>query len=539
MVWKFDADGGCITFRDETRGWVVSLRSGQDAGAIVRRDEAGFFPLWLYEWTDYWLECRCVDGHPVAFTATFGGEPAADGPTPNLKRYVYQNRVGHSHINVVVDGGSLPPLDVEVISRKLDKPIGDPLHYPTFYNNLRSDIHRRLASLPFVFSAPTFHCVEETSEPPTPLFLFWFLKQHGARLRSAVSAILANPHRRLTHEEDFLPISQAFEVTPRTLQAIVEHPEYLHQLTNPPTHQLTPSHVLQSLLTDTFDTPENCFVKHFLSTLLATQYAIRNTQYAIRNTDLDDPLGFLQLALRASFLEEVSEMLYFPAASPVLLKRDGYRELLQLWREFNLARQPTFFRDVQDAMDARDVATMYEYWCFFELAERLSFISPFALRLSPSADEGLAWNVAAIFGDTDYRLVYNRPFARGQGSYSLGLRPDFSLFRGDALQVVFDAKFRFDERDAEELGRREEAEDAGMQGDAERLAKRADLYKMHTYRDALRCRAAVALFPATSASDRMYLTDGAARRGFALAELVNSEVEGVGMMGFVPLNLSL
>ncbi|MCS6861921.1 MAG: DUF2357 domain-containing protein, partial [Abditibacteriales bacterium] len=211
-MWYFD--NGCVRY--ESAQWTVSLRAINDASAIVHRKVDGFFPLWLYEWTDYWVECQGAE----VCSVTFGGEPAADGPTPSLKRYVYQNQLGHSRIVVTVDGETLPPLAVEVISRKLDKPPGDPLHYPTFYHRLRSDLVRRLTALPFAFSAPTFHRVEEVSEPPTPLFLLWFLQQNAERLTSAVNTILHRPHRHLTYAEEFLPVTQAFEITPRTLQAV-------------------------------------------------------------------------------------------------------------------------------------------------------------------------------------------------------------------------------------------------------------------------------------------------------------------------------
>ncbi|MCS6859208.1 MAG: DUF2357 domain-containing protein, partial [Abditibacteriales bacterium] len=313
-------------------------------------------------------------------------------------------------------------------------------------------------------------------------------------------------------------------------QAVAEQPAYLQQTMQAGCLRYRPSRVLQALPADTFDTPENRFIKHFLNLLL------NMTDRAGRDAP---PLPTIQLALRAPLFDEVGDMLYFPAASQVLLKRDGYRELLQLWREFHLARQPTFFRDVQEYIDARDVATMYEFWCFFALTEHLVpalHASRITYHVSTSDDEGLAWNVEAVFGDTGYRLVYNRSFARGRGSYSVGLRPDFSLFHGNKLEVVFDAKFRFDERDVAELGREADAEDARMPMDAERLAKRADLYKMHTYRDALRCRAAVILFPGKS--DTMYLTDGTAKKGVTLHELLSAKMEGVGAMGFVPTGSS-
>ncbi|MFQ6057922.1 MAG: nuclease domain-containing protein, partial [Anaerolineae bacterium] len=66
-------------------------------------------------------------------------------------------------------------------------------------------------------------------------------------------------------------------------------------------------------------------------------------------------------------------------------------------------------------------------------------------------------------------------------------------------------KVRFDpkSRPAEEEEDTYELDVAG--GDVERIVKRADIYKMHTYRDALRTvRAAVALFPGSAGVGEFY-----------------------------------
>ena len=78
-------------------------------------------------------------------------------------------------------------------------------------------------------------------------------------------------------------------------------------------------------------------------------------------------------------------------------------------------------------------------------------------------------------------MVYNQY----QPSYSVPLRPDFTWKRNGQAEVVFDAKFRLERLDIA-------GEDDGS---PETTAKRADLYKMHTYRDALGVRAAVAVYP--------------------------------------------
>jgi predicted component of viral defense system (DUF524 family) len=111
--------------------------------------------------------------------------------------------------------------------------------------------------------------------------------------------------------------------------------------------------------------------------------------------------------------------------------------------------------------------------------------------------------------------------------------------------VVFDAKFRFDERDLERLKRMsettdeaidEEMDDAQQKGDMERLAKHADICKMHTYRDALQCRAAVVIFPGTEAV--LYPIDGTERdkaKKPCILDIVQNECwEGVGALPLVP-----
>lgn len=43
----------------------------------------------------------------------------------------------------------------------------------------------------------------------------------------------------------------------------------------------------------------------------------------------------------------------------------------------------------------------------------------------------------------DRRLYYNRHFSHGHGSYSVGLRPDFTVHLPGTGTISLDAKFRF------------------------------------------------------------------------------------------------
>jgi hypothetical protein len=83
----------------------------------------------------------------------------------------------------------------------------------------------------------------------------------------------------------------------------------------------------------------------------------------------------------------------------------------------------------------------------------------------------------------------------------------------------------------------EEMDDAQQKGDIERLAKHADICKMHTYRDALKCRAATILFPGTKGV--FYRTDGQGEENVyyfeAFRDIVQNQCwEGVGALPLVP-----
>jgi predicted component of viral defense system (DUF524 family) len=153
-----------------------------------------------------------------------------------------------------------------------------------------------------------------------------------------------------------------------------------------------------------------------------------------------------------------------------------------------------------------------------------------------SDEGGLRYGLSAELGK-GCQLVYNRTFSHGKGSghsYSVSLRPDFSLMKGGQPLVVFDAKFRFDERDIQpSQPLEEEMDDAQQEGDTERLAKHADICKMHTYRDALKCRAAIILFPSTKGV--FYRTDGTEENNPCLSDIVqNNDWKGVGALPLVP-----
>jgi len=525
--------------------WAVGGFAPVDVAVQYPSLKMTLSPFVLWEWTRYRLK---VEGAARPTSVHFGGDPAERDPRASVYEYTYRNQIGRSAITITVGGHSLPPLEVEVLSPKLnlDDP-DDPLFYPRFYRTLVGELVQRQLTLPFTFVAPTYYAVEETPEPPTPLFLFHFLRSKRVRelLGQAVEAILARPHRLLTAEEEFVPLHQVHEVDADVVLSILTNPQHWVEYQGAGlavAERLggyAPQRVWQRLAMETFDTPENRFVKWFVRELLNWLEKLLAWPHFPESArdEFVELKGQLERTLHDPLFDEVGEMVYFPATSQVLLKRSGYRELLELYRQYLSSKRPAFFRDLQEAIDSRDVATLYEYWCFFELLRRLEEELDWGeprLKLEIWGG-GLAWGVTADFGG-GRKLVYNEGFGRGKDrSYSVALRPDFVLHEGGKATVVFDAKFRFDVRS---LPREQEDcydEDVAS-GDVERVVKHADLYKMHTYRDALKtAQAAVALFPGGEASGVFYNQETAEKReGVELAALLEEKWSGVGAIPLVP-----
>jgi hypothetical protein len=222
---------------------------------------------------------------------------------------------------------------------------------------------------------------------------------------------------------------------------------------------------------------------------------------------------------------EAGPLRAFPSGNQVLLRQPGYRDLL---RVFTLA-ETTMALDADlpdDAFSAtqRNVATLYEYWCFIALAKCLSAVagdqptgllfessaSGLSLVLKQGESSKLSWALLvegrALLADLWFNRSFNRTVDASSeiGSWSRRLRPDASLrIRPKSARpresvdpeldvwIHFDAKYRI-----EELAVDEPIEDGDEKTDVDSSAKREDLLRMHAYRDAIRRSAgAYVLYP--------------------------------------------
>jgi predicted component of viral defense system (DUF524 family) len=378
--------------------------------------------------------------------------------------------------------------------------------------------------------------------------------------RAAVDEVLRNPHRRLEAEREQRSIARPFKPGRDFARQVAVAS---HRVAVPPTHPLyatirsLPAQVAVPSRFDFLDTAENRFAKmvlveflDFLSdvtahlTRKAAEKDAPHTQRLLRESAR--LRGVLESQLARGFFPDVSTPTVLPLGSPVLQHKAGYRELLRFWLQFHAGAQLVWDggSDVFEA-GARNVATLYEYWLFFQLEalfrQRFDCQQPlhaFVLNREAVPPQlvlrrgvELRTPVSGAWSKTTGRRLraefhFNRKFLRRDdsdkpGSWTRGVQPDYTISiwpeeytEQEAEQnelmvhVHFDAKYRV-ERVRELLG--DVSDDkalemsASTKDDPPTAAKYSDLLKMHAYRDAVRRTAgAYVLYPGEPGDGKTY-----------------------------------
>lgn len=293
---------------------------------------------------------------------------------------------------------------------------------------------------------------------------------------------------------------------------------------------------------DTTDNQENQFVKFVLRSFVNFCSDIKGFTNANEQlkAEADQTLEQLYGYLDNQFFRQISLPTHLNMNSPVLQRKEGYREVLQAWLLFDLAARLNWTGgdDVYDA-GKKNVATLYEYWLFFKLLELVSeffHIEPQAkselvqmdndginlslkqgkMRMVSGRQETFSriLNVAFYYNRSFNKVAKEKDPIHSAGSWTMTMRPDYtlSLWPGEITEqeaerqelvthIHFDAKYRLDRVLLED-------KDAGLDIDKElaeekqeqemRIYKRGDLLKMHAYKDAIRrTSGAYVLYPGT------------------------------------------
>ena len=501
-------------------------------------EEQGVSPWQLYECSryEYELPKECMlngDAYPI-------GQQSQRKGHQNEGQICTGSFVGRIHWKVCdVNGKVIGEVEFEVRSKKLD--------YIAQYQYMLKGIAEKCDELLMLQSSPVLQTfdVDKDEDAKTLYERFTFLKAilDNDEFVSAVQRICVNPMESLTTVREEVPVSRSRRVGRSVMRQLVSSRDRVeldlddslraYGITSLPRRLEYESREL------TKDTPENRFVKFALETFTGFLEQLRDMPSAgdVLKRDSESLVEKLESMLADPFFRDVGRMRRLPLQSPLLQRREGYRQVLRCWILFDCAAK-FVWKGGDDVYDAgkRDVATLYEYWVFFQLYQAVckvfrldektsdELVKVAKNRMSISLRRGkiLDLNASSEYGrKLHVRFSFNRSFSpdelKSAGTWTTRMRPDYtlSIWPGDLnekeaeaveaiVHVHFDAKYRLDRLEdilgkeisgAENPSMSEGDEDsdkdcaereAAKNEEAEYIYKQGDLLKMHAYNDAIR-----------------------------------------------------
>jgi predicted component of viral defense system (DUF524 family) len=406
--------------------------------------------------------------------------------------------------------------------------------YREDYRRMLEDITDKCTSLVMQSNSPVSQLfTQDYSDDPETLYeQFAFIKSliDTPEFIEGVHRIISDPVTRWKEFEHLVDTRKIGRINNTILKQLISGP---NRISLPSDHPLRknnidslPAKVIIADKMETVDTPENRFIKHVLTVFrnFAADIKERLVSGSREYGEASKIEGTLETILQESLFKEVSAPQSLAVSSPVLQRKEGYREVLRVWLMFDVASK-LCWKGGDDVYSAgkRNVALLYEYWLFFKLLDLLQetfeIKSDSIEQLIEKTSDGLRLRLKSgkhtpIKGIYDARtrklniqFSYNRTFTGENdypegGSWTRNMRPDYSLsiwpsefseeeaeIQELMVHVHFDAKYKV-EHLFDIIGKK--SDDPEKEMEEEKLEnmkgnyKRADLLKMHAYKDAIR-----------------------------------------------------
>lgn len=405
--------------------------------------------------------------------------------------------------------------------------------YRDDYRDMLELITEKCTDLLLQASSPVTHSFEAdyTRDSQSLYQKFIFIKSilHTSEFAEAVHRIVTSPVTRWANTSEEKDIRNARRFSNTNIKEILKGgsrsrlPE-THFLRNYGIETL-PERITTIRKADSVDTPENRFIKHALENFLKfctdINHKAKENGHKKMEKESEITIRDLENYLNHTLFKDISRPTTLKLNSPVLQRKEGYREVLRVWLMFDLAAR-LIWKGGEDIYSGgkKDIATLYEYWLFFKLLDL--FQSIFNIEPKEISDliaetpDGLNLQIkqgkfTALSGIYDsgtrklnVRFNYNRPFSGMKpypesGSWTTTLRPDYTLsfwplgISDDEAEeqelivhVHFDAKYKIANM-ADFLQRNSDNElDSEKTENRKGVYKNADLLKMHAYKDAIR-----------------------------------------------------
>ncbi|MGG1518253.1 restriction endonuclease-like protein [Paenibacillus oryzisoli] len=403
----------------------------------------------------------------------------------------FQNEVGFTELELRLGGEAIFRLQLEIFPSKID--------YKNDYQMILHDVNEQIYNLSFDFLRKTYNLtgLKETNHQSLTEY-FTILQHVFVQLTQAVERIQLAPHSKLQSENRLVDASRVKKAGKENIAFLSKRPQLLAKdasrgIIEVNGQRYTPTHLLETKRHVHYDTAENRFVKWVL---VRVGQKLKDVKARVlQKGRVEDPeltrkinlmMNQVQRLLQHDFLN-VGEMRQF-TISLVLQMASGYREVYRYYLMLlkGLSIQNDLFR-----LSMKDLAQLYEYWCFLKIHHLLSkkyellkqdIISVNRSGLFVTLDK--SQSAKMVYRNSKngeiFTLFYNA-LPKGDSSPTLAQRPDnvLTLKKNDAAaeyKYVFDAKYRINSG-YEGTPYYEKYRMPGPEED--------DINTMHRYRDAI------------------------------------------------------
>lgn len=431
--------------------------------------------------------------------------------------------------------------------------------YRDDYRQMLNDITEYYTDLVMMQGSPVTQKfeIDNDSSSKTLYQKFAFVKSivDSVQFEDAMHKIIQNPVRSWTNTTVVRHIENVRRLNRNGLRQIASKPDRI--LCNKVRNLSSlPRMIDVPYKCDTVNTSENQFVKYVLTQFYSfcTDIASKKNAKEELKNEANVVCNILLRYINTALFKDVDFPQSHNLNSPVLQRKEGYREILQGWLIFDLAAKLNWNGgdNVYDA-GKRNVAALYEYWLFFKLLEIISsvfnipaeekekLVSIDKDQINLEIKQGRMRMISGVDTSSNrllnIRFYYNRTFGHREdihqsGSWTTPMRPDYTLtmWPGDIseekaereeniVHIHFDAKYRVNKITIEDkdsdmsnidddddplnqaLTKEKELEETGEYTIG--MYKRADILKMHAYKDAIRrTSGAYILYPGTERSKK-------------------------------------
>lgn len=337
---------------------VVSVKRTLDADHEIDIEQGVPAPATFFDNADYpiWIEFK-----DYVKDAQFGSILQNDNDRFSFRRHIlagfinYKNEIGRSEIQIIykVDKETRTfRFGFEVLSTKLD--------YHEHWRTIVEDIEREYRMLSLDYMRRTFHGFSPDQNGEHPDIVWWSVFEgEQQKFIKACKSIIDRPRHRLHGEEAYLRADK-LKQTPHNIEnRLAEHrkePAYLYRVEQ---------HILSN------DTQENRFLKFALHQISKRYEDLRQRIEAIKTAS-----GTMKAAMLATsetlkrlqhhpFFRTIGRFKGISQESMVLQKATGYSQVYRTW---NLLRRAYSLNDGLYRLQTKDIATLYEIWCFIEVS---------------------------------------------------------------------------------------------------------------------------------------------------------------------------